>query len=472
MSDEELFHSFQGAQNKIGQSCYVQIGSEDNACQYYVKARPSNVSNDNGWPRTPISDGDKGTGCVGTSKSCYFLDTAYNLTESERDSFCTSNTVSNAAAQLRHAIQHHACDFQIVSNDQSSTLAVSPEISIDTALSKSYANETVEKDSSHPPPTKEQDANNHKSWWNKATSTVSGWFGRSHKTKTRGGGRDWLVNAQNRTIMAKHDPSFFLGYGPSPLILVRRESDKKLIFPNVATNETWANFSAVQSNDKKTSAKLKAIGFIPQSDVQKVDDYKYYDTLAHPSFVPFSIRYQDSNFIVNKNGFALDVAFWNITEGNKVNFFKPVNDDSTVFVKGGGRDWTWNDDGTIASKLNPDLVLGLGDTGLMITHIEEDAVRLTQAQDLANGKSAVMNLLPQYNNGPSQFVRTLDEKTHDGWRYRNAIVQRQQEGNPFSAVEIKYDGNFILTLDESYVLDISSWKMEPWTSVNFVGGDE
>merc|ERR1712151_414058 len=220
----------------------------------------------------------------------------------------------------------------------------------------------------------------------------------------------------------------------------------------------------------------KFIGFIPQKDIQEVDGYKYYDTLVHPSLEPFNVTFKDSNFIVTNNGFVLDVAHWNIVEGNKVNFIKPADDDddSAIFKEGGGRDWVWNEkDGTISPKLNPDLVLGVGGTGLIITQDEEHTLRLSNAQELANGESVFMNLDPLYNsNGPSYFVSTSDEKKSGGWRCREAIVQRDDDGSQSSAVKIKYDGNFILTSDNSYALDIASWKMEPWTSVNFMGGDK
>ena len=119
-------------------------------------------------------------------------------------------------------------------------------------------------------------------------------------------------------------------------------------------------------------------------------------------------------------------------------------------------------------------MLGVGNAGLIITQDEEHTVRLSNAQELANGESVFMNLDPLYNsNGPSYFVSTSsDEKKLNGWRYREAIVQREEDGSQSSAVKITYDGNFILTSDNDYALDIASWKMEPWTSVNFVGGDK
>lgn len=475
LSDEEIFHAFQGPQNKIGQYCYIRVSEESNAaCQYYVKAQPSALSNYKGWPRTPANDGDKGTGCVGTSSSCYFLDTAYNLTESERDSFCTSNIVSNAAAQLRHAIQHHACGFQLDNKYGSSSTEITSN--------NDNVTENIEKEdtSSLRPPSENQEIKDDRSWWNQATDTVSGWLGHSHLTKLPGGGRDWLVHAKDGTLMSKHDPSFFLGYGPAPLILVSRNgNEKKLYFLSVSTNDSFTDFKVIRIDEKDSSGAKQPefIGFIPQKDIQETDEYKYYDTLVHPSLEPFTVNFKDSNFIITNDGFILDVAYWNIVEGNKVNFVKPVDDgdDSVIFKEGGGRDWSWNEkDGTISPKLNPDLVLGVGNAGLIITQDEEHTVRLSNAQELANGESVFMNLDPLYNsNGPSYFVSTSsDEKKLNGWRYREAIVQREEDGSQSSAVKITYDGNFILTSDNNYALDIASWKMEPWTSVNFVGGDK
>lgn len=112
MIDSQLFEFRSG--NTIGEFCYVQdLAGEGNSdlCNYYVLAQPSTSTRYSGWPRTPLRDGDRGTGCVkdDSSSFCFYYHAAYNLTQPERDSFCTNSPISNAASQLRHAIRNGAC---------------------------------------------------------------------------------------------------------------------------------------------------------------------------------------------------------------------------------------------------------------------------------------------------------------------------------------------------------------------------
>ena len=54
---------------------------------------------------------------------------------------------------------------------------------------------------------------------------------------------------------------------------------------------------------------------------------------------------------------VLDVSFWKMHPGNTVNFVGGPTDDRTR-LSGGGRDWTVREDGTIAARHSPHLVLG------------------------------------------------------------------------------------------------------------------
>jgi hypothetical protein len=53
----------------------------------------------------------------------------------------------------------------------------------------------------------------------------------------------------------------------------------------------------------------------------------------------------------------LDVSFWKMHHGNTVNFVGGPTADRTR-LSGGGRDWTVREDGTIAARHSPHLVLG------------------------------------------------------------------------------------------------------------------
>eukprot|EP01026_Neomeris_dumetosa_P052185 TRINITY_DN460_c0_g1_i3.p1 TRINITY_DN460_c0_g1~~TRINITY_DN460_c0_g1_i3.p1 ORF type:complete len:212 (-),score=16.48 TRINITY_DN460_c0_g1_i3:390-1025(-) len=105
LSDEELFNvGLEGVNN-----CRINVRPNAGACYYYVSSGGSF-----GYPLTPDC---RGTGCVKAPdepksvNTCYYQDRVYGSAINEVASkFCTSNGVSNAAAQLRHAIENDACN--------------------------------------------------------------------------------------------------------------------------------------------------------------------------------------------------------------------------------------------------------------------------------------------------------------------------------------------------------------------------
>jgi hypothetical protein len=304
------------------------------------------------------------------------------------------------------------------------------------------------------------------SWWTVATNTVTGWFGgSSHETKTSGGGRDWLVDAQTGMVASKLDPSFRLGLGPAPLVLVPRYSDRALIFeqqvPIKPHDQHVVIIDLIVAVGVKSNHEF--VGFA-KDYAEHVEGYEFFDTVVSKFAKPLSVTYEDENFLVYDNDYVLDVASWNIVEDQKVNFVEAL--DGSTFTKGGGRDWIWNDDGSLSPKLNRQLVLGKGvsQQGLVITQNGEQALRLAHAQELANGQIVPMDLL---TGGHPQGVRAKESKSNgDGWRYRETVIVSD------SPIHIKYDGNFILTSTGDFALDIAYWKVEENNAVNFVGGDK
>lgn len=304
------------------------------------------------------------------------------------------------------------------------------------------------------------------SWWTVATNTVTAWFGgSSHETKTSGGGRDWLIDAQTGVVSSKLDPSFRLGLGPAPLVLVPRHSDRALIFEQQMQN---------MQNDHHVVVVdfVVALGVEPDHEfvglakehAEHVEGFEFFDTVVSKFVKPLSVTYEDENFLIYNKDYLLDVVSWNIVEDQKVNFIQAL--DGSTFTKGGGRDWIWNDDGTLSPKLNRQLVLGKGvsQQGLVITQNDEQALRLAHAQELANGESVPMDLL---TGGHPQGVGAKEFKSNgDGWRYRETVIVSD------SPIHIKYDGNFILDATEDFALDIAYWNLEENNAVNFVGGDK
>lgn len=108
LSDEQLFQAATDG-NTIGDYCRVK-NTPNSSCEFHVTAKPSDLTNYDGWPRTYD---DRGRGCVyhpeGKGK-CLFLRDDYNhWAEKDRKKMCSGTYVTNAAAQLRHAILNDAC---------------------------------------------------------------------------------------------------------------------------------------------------------------------------------------------------------------------------------------------------------------------------------------------------------------------------------------------------------------------------
>ena len=293
------------------------------------------------------------------------------------------------------------------------------------------------------------------SWWSAATSTVSGWFGGGdahHSTKLAGGGRDWLVDAQTGTVSAKLNPDFRLGVGPAPLVLVPSDSKNALFFLQSPTR-------SVPTIDLVVDPNSEFVGFSKEA-AETVEGFEVFHTVVSPFVEPLSVTYKDDTFLVYDDEYVLDVAWWKIVEGEYVNFVKAL--DGSTFTKHGGRDWIWNENGSLSPKLNKELVLGRGPKTLIITLLEDQALHLSHAQDLANGETVPMELA-----GAQEGLGTkVAQSTSDGWLYREIVLVNEDP------VRIKYDGNFILTSDEAFALDIAEWRLEQGNVVAFVGGND
>ena len=97
--------------NSIGY-CRIRLGGPNAFCSYYVVAKPSPTTGHQGWPRNVD---DRGTGCVNDPGApCVFtLDQYRNWPLPDREAMCASRDVlTNAVAQLRHAIANCVCDVR------------------------------------------------------------------------------------------------------------------------------------------------------------------------------------------------------------------------------------------------------------------------------------------------------------------------------------------------------------------------
>ena len=150
-------------------------------------------------------------------------------------------------------------------------------------------------------------------------------------------------------------------------------------------------------------------------------------------------------------------------EGSVLNFVEGSSHFDS-FISGGGRDFVWNEDGSIATKLNPNLVLGKAFPKIVLVHQDSSQkLVLEHAEELANRKTVPMMLV---KNGASVSKRYNETREFGPWHYVESQVANDD------AVSIRFDGNFILVDGEEFALGVSFWNMEEGTPVNLVGGDD
>jgi hypothetical protein len=294
-----------------------------------------------------------------------------------------------------------------------------------------------------------------------------------------GGGRDWNLNVEEGTISAKHDDSFVLGAYPfSPLVLTHKDQANQIKFP-------LDRLKALKTLKDGKRVFLPGLGRqFPNERVKVWTDW-YYAEVGVSKDLSLSVEYLDDNFITFKDvpgghDMVLDITLGIQVEGNTVNFvsaregshswwskwFKPK-----TFQYGGGRDWIINlDDGTIAAKHTPYLVLGYGPTHLMLTEkTSSAAIRFNNLEALANGETATLSFI----DSDKAVGKLQDAEQYSGpWRYIEGGIVPASD-----AVPVKYiKNNYIATAvkgvpqEKSLVLDVTYWQMYSGNNVNFVGG--
>eukprot|EP00737_Agarophyton_chilense_P004682 gb/GEZJ01006109.1/.p1 GENE.gb/GEZJ01006109.1/~~gb/GEZJ01006109.1/.p1 ORF type:complete len:145 (-),score=14.10 gb/GEZJ01006109.1/:167-601(-) len=101
-----------GIKNEVG-GCYISLHTGSSGyCDMYVKTATTG-NGYHGWPRNV---NDQGTGCVKAPEFprrrtyCWYQRSEYNNHPlSVRNTFCTNSGVTNAANQLKYAIEKDQC---------------------------------------------------------------------------------------------------------------------------------------------------------------------------------------------------------------------------------------------------------------------------------------------------------------------------------------------------------------------------
>ncbi|PXF43528.1 hypothetical protein BWQ96_06729 [Gracilariopsis chorda] len=111
LSPEALFAY--GVKGAVG-ACYISLNTGSSSyCDLYVNTATIGNNGHRGWPRKL---NDMGTGCVKAPEFprkrtyCWYSRSEYiNHPQAIRDTFCTHPSVTNAANQLRDAVEKDQC---------------------------------------------------------------------------------------------------------------------------------------------------------------------------------------------------------------------------------------------------------------------------------------------------------------------------------------------------------------------------
>ncbi|GMI29426.1 hypothetical protein TrRE_jg5872, partial [Triparma retinervis] len=152
--------------------------------------------------------------------------------------------------------------------------------------------------------------------------------------------------------------STVMGIESPGMVLVERSSRHSLRFLHLADLKAGrpvvASFAGVHSG--------QGLGR-KYSEQRKYEQWRYTESALGSSGVPITIRLDDGFLVledtIGKSELVFDVAFWNYKAGNHVNFVGGPDHRQTR-LKGGGKSWQVNADGTISLKKAPHLVLGAG----------------------------------------------------------------------------------------------------------------
>jgi hypothetical protein len=154
------------------------------------------------------------------------------------------------------------------------------------------------------------------------------WF--KPKTFIYGGGRDWILNLDDGTISPKHTPHLVLGQGPIRLILAEKNSPATIKFDNLVDLASGKSTTLTYDN------KQKAIGKVTKEE-QYAGAWRYIESeIVEPAIGATHFTYLENNYIGtteedirSEKALVLDIAFWQMIDGNAVNLV-------------GG--WVWKDE--------------------------------------------------------------------------------------------------------------------------------
>jgi len=160
--------------------------------------------------------------------------------------------------------------------------------------------------------------------------------GAGEDTFQSGRGRDWTLNSEDGTISPKANPNLVLGAGSRKLILTKDTSGNGLIFDESVTSGLrsgeYVTLAGRLASDNEKTGPLFYIAKAYDT-ARYFKEWRYIESVVISDEmgeeVPsssVSVKLVEENFLFfpdekdNENGFAFDVSFWIMAEGNTVNF--------------------------------------------------------------------------------------------------------------------------------------------------------
>jgi len=286
----------------------------------------------------------------------------------------------------------------------------------------------------------------------------------SMPSKISGGGRDWILN-DDGTISTKLDPNLVLGAGPVPMILVPKDSPMAFVFEDNQSLMDGEAVPLVLSSSKNMEADGKlGVGKL-FDDEMEWGGWEFITSTVVPSEKAVLVELVDNNFLkLVDEELVLDVSNWNIAPFSTVNFVGGTDPVAyPTYAAGGGRDWVVNEDGTIAARNDPNLVLGRGMAPMVLLPKGSPRQLVFENMDLlAAGKTAPLTLSsPREGMGVGKKGQV---KMYECIPYIESGLRASEH-----AISVRFeDGNFLMLDGMDFAFDVSFWKPVEGNTVNFV----
>lgn len=137
-----------------------------------------------------------------------------------------------------------------------------------------------------------------------------------------------------------------------PLALVPRGSPEQYVFEEAEKLKAGSDVTLTLRSHKGMGIGTKFL------NERQAGPWRYIESDGCLAASSLRVRFEENYIKLVDRDLVFDVAFWIMREGNVVNFVGGTSTNHPTKLSGGGRDWVINDDGTIAAKHHPHLVLG------------------------------------------------------------------------------------------------------------------